>query len=72
MFVEAAEYLKPAAIADYANVLADKFNTFYNALPVIKAETLELSSARLALTDTIRIVLNNALSLIGVVAPERM
>ncbi|MDR2720387.1 MAG: arginine--tRNA ligase [Nitrososphaerota archaeon] len=72
MFIEAAEYLKPAMIADYANVLADKFNTFYNALPVIKAETPELSSARLALTNTIRIVLNNALSLIGVVAPERM
>jgi len=72
MFIEAAEYLKPAAIADYANGLADKFNAFYNALPVIKAETPDLSSARLALTDTIRIVLNNALSLIGVVAPERM
>jgi arginyl-tRNA synthetase len=72
MFIEAAEYLKPAAIADYANTLADKFNTFYNALPVIKAETPELSSARLTLTNTIRIVLNNALSIVGVVAPERM
>jgi arginyl-tRNA synthetase len=72
MFIEAAEYLKPAAIADYANVLADKFNTFYNALPVIKAETPELSSARLALTDAIRTVLSNALLLIGVIAPERM
>ena len=72
VFIEAAEYLKPAAIADYANALADKFNTFYNALPVIKAETPELSSARIALTDAIRIVLSNALSLIGVVAPERM
>jgi len=72
MFIEAAEYLKPAMIADYANNLADKFNTFYNALPVIKAETPELSNARIALTNAIKIVLNNALSLIGVVAPERM
>jgi len=72
MFIEAAEYLKPAMIADYANNLADKFNTFYNALPVIKAETIELSNARLALTAAIITVLNNALSLIGVVAPERM
>ncbi|MCL2173581.1 MAG: arginine--tRNA ligase [Candidatus Bathyarchaeota archaeon] len=72
MFIEAAEYLKPAAIADYANTLADKFNTFYGALPVIKAETPELCSARIALTDAIRTVLSNALSLIGVVAPERM
>jgi arginyl-tRNA synthetase len=72
MFIEATEYLKPNMIADYSNALADKFNTFYNALPVIKAETPGLSAARLALTDAIRTVLSNALTLIGVVAPERM
>jgi len=72
MFIEATEYLKPSMIADYANALADKFNTFYNALPVIKAENPGLISARLALTDAIRTVLSNALALIGVVAPERM
>ena len=38
-FVEATEYLKPNMIADYANALADKFNTFYNALPVLKADS---------------------------------
>ncbi len=72
MFIEATEYLKPSMIADYTNALADKFNTFYNALPVIKAETPALSSARLVLTDAIRTVLSNGLALIGVVAPERM
>jgi arginyl-tRNA synthetase len=71
-FVEATEYLKPNLIADYANALADKFNTFYNALPVIKAEPQELSDSRMVLTDAIRIVLHNALNLIGVVAPEKM
>jgi len=71
-FVEAVETLKPNLIADYANTLADKFNAFYNALPVIKAEPLELSDARLALVDAVRIVLRNALGLIGVTAPERM
>ena len=39
MFIEATEYLKPNMIADYANALADKFNTFYNAYPVIKADS---------------------------------
>ena len=72
VFVEAAEFLKPNLIADYANGLADKFNTFYNALPVIKAEPQGLSDARLALVDAVRIVLRNALNLIGIVAPERM
>jgi arginyl-tRNA synthetase len=71
-FIEAAEYLKPNLIAEYANALSDKFNTFYNAFPVIKAEPKELSDARLALTDSVRIVLRNALNLIGIVAPEKM
>jgi len=71
-FTEAAEYLKPNLIADYANVLADKFNTFYNAFPVIRAEPQGLSNARLALTDTVRIVLRNSLNMIGILAPERM
>ena len=72
VFVECAEYLKPNMIADYCNALADKFNTFYNAVPVIKADSPELANARLALTDAIRQVLSNALNLIGVVAPEKM
>jgi arginyl-tRNA synthetase len=71
-FVEATDYLKPNLIADYVNALADKFNTFYNALPVIKAEPQELSDARMVLTDAVRIVLHNALNLIGIVAPEKM
>ena len=72
MFIEATEYLKPNMIADYANVLADKFNTFYNAYPVIKADSQELSDARIALTKAIQTVMKNALNLIGVVAPEKM
>lgn len=71
-FIEATEYLKLNFIADYVNSLADKFNTFYNALPVIKAETQELSDARIALTQAIQTVLHNALNLIGIVAPEKM
>ncbi len=72
VFIEAAEYLKPNMIADYSNALADKFNTFYNALPVLKAKTPELCDARVALTEAIKTVLSNALNLIGVVAPEKM
>jgi arginyl-tRNA synthetase len=71
-FIEATEYLKPNLIADYANALADKFNTFYNALPVLKAESEGLVDARIALTQAIQIVMHNALTLIGVVAPEKM
>ncbi len=72
VFTDSAENLRPNAIADYANTLADKFNTFYNALPVIKAKPSELSDARLALVEATRIVLRNALSLLGIEAPEKM
>jgi arginyl-tRNA synthetase len=72
MFIEATEYLKPAMIADYANALADKFNTFYNAYPVLKADTEQLGDARLALTKAIQTVMRNALNLVGVTAPEKM
>ena len=71
-FVEASEFLKPSMIADYVNGLSDRFNTFYNAFPVIRAEPEGLSDARLALTDSARIVLRNALNLIGITAPGKM
>ena len=71
-FVEATEYLKPSLIADSANSLADKFNAFYNAFRVIGAEPEGLSDARLALTDSVKIVVRNALNMIGVFAPEKM
>ena len=70
--INSADNLKPNAIADYTNALADKFNSFYNSLPVIKAKPTELSDARLALVEAISITLQNSLKLIGVTAPERM
>jgi len=71
-FIDAAENLRPNEIADFANALADKFNKFYAALPVIKADPKGLSDARLALVDGTRIVLRNALGLLGIEAPEKM
>jgi arginyl-tRNA synthetase len=72
VFVDAAENLRPNAIADYVNTLADKFNRFYTKLPVIKADSAGLSDARLALVDAARIVFRNSLNLLGIEAPERM
>ncbi len=72
IFLDAAENLKPNAIADYVNLLADKFNKFYTKLPVLKAKSARLSDARLALVDATRIVFRNALELLGIESPERM
>jgi arginyl-tRNA synthetase len=71
-FVGAVTELKPGDVTAYANNLADKFNSFYASVPVLKAETPGLLGARLALVDAVRIVLGNALSLLGIRAPERM
>ena len=71
-FEGAVTELKPGDITAYANNLADKFNSFYAAVPVLKAETPDLLGARLALVDAVRIVQGNALSLLGIKAPERM
>jgi len=72
IFIETAENLKPNTVVDFANILADKFNSFYNISPVIKAKPKALSDARLALVEAITIVLRNSLNLIGIVAPEKM
>jgi arginyl-tRNA synthetase len=72
VFVDSAVNLRPNQIADYCNSLADKFNSFYGALPVIRAEPRSLSNARLALVAAVRTVLRNALGLLGIEAPERM
>jgi arginyl-tRNA synthetase len=71
-FTDAVESLKPNVIADFANNLADKFNSFYNALPVIKADSEKLSDARLALVDAVSIVLRNAFNILGIEVLERM
>ncbi|MFB0502955.1 MAG: arginine--tRNA ligase [Candidatus Bathyarchaeia archaeon] len=72
VFIDAAESLKPNLIADYAVAISDKFNGFYAKYPVIKAEPAGLSQARLRLVDSIRITIGNALSLLGIEAPQRM
>jgi arginyl-tRNA synthetase len=68
----AGEKLQPNLLALYAAELALAFNTFYEAGPVIEAETAELRAARLRLVNCVRITLRNALELMGIVAPERM
>jgi arginyl-tRNA synthetase len=71
-FTDAANELKPGEITAYANNLSDKFNSFYAAHPVIKAETSGLAGARLKLVDATRITIRNALQTLGISPPERM
>ncbi len=69
---ESGEKLLPHMPVLYAAEIALAFNTFYEAAPVIKADSEELKAARLHLVDCTRIVLRNSLELMGIAAPERM
>lgn len=74
--VEAAATLRePHRVARYAEELAGVFHRFYDAcqiLPKAGAEAEPIHGARLALAAASRQVLSNALTMVGVSAPERM
>lgn len=67
----AAKDLAPYRLAYYAKDLANDFHSFYNACKVLTDDEA-LRDARLVLVDAARITLRNALTILGVSAPERM
>ncbi|MHB1041994.1 MAG: arginine--tRNA ligase [Eubacteriales bacterium] len=67
----AARGLAPQRIARYAHELAGLLHSFYNSYRVI-TDDLELTGARLALVEAVRVTLKNSLDLLGLTAPERM
>ena len=67
----AAEQYRPLLIANYVYELAQRFNDFYHACPVIQSED-PVRTARLALVDATRVTLANGLALLGIEAPEAM
>jgi arginyl-tRNA synthetase len=68
---DAAKTLRPEMLAEFANNLASKFNLFYDNIPVLKAEG-GTKAARLKLVEFTKLVIANALFLIGIEAPSRM
>lgn len=66
-----AEARQVYTICRYVQELASEFHSFYNANRVI-SEDKELMKSRLAIVLAVKQVLNNALDLLGVSAPERM
>jgi arginyl-tRNA synthetase len=68
----ASENLEPHRIATYLRSLAGAFNAFYQACPVLKAETDEIRRSRLRLADLTGRVLADGLGLLGIGAPDRM
>ena len=67
-----SENFEPHRIANYLEDLAGLFHRFYNECRIIRAESKELSEARIALVTAVKQVLKNGLSILGLSAPERM
>lgn len=68
---ETAEQYKIHSICRYLLDLAQAFNEFYHALPVISEEK-EVMKARLLVVKSVRQVLANGLELLGIEAPNEM
>ena len=69
---QAAQEYRPLVVANYAYDLANVFHSFYHSVPVIQAESAEIQAARLRLVAAARQVLENALRLLVIQAPEMM
>lgn len=68
---EAAAQFAPHRLIRYVYELASAFHSYYRAEKVI-TDNEQLTQARLALVQAVKIVLVNVLALVGVSAPERM
>ena len=72
VMAKTAEQLRPHLLAEYLHVLADTFNTFYQSVRVLQAETEELKAARLKLVEAAATVLKSGLTLLAVPVPEKL
>ncbi len=67
----ATDEFKPNHIANFLYQLAQDFNTFYNALPVLKADD-NLKKSRLLITGAVIRIMEDAFELLGMEVPEKM
>lgn len=62
----------PYMVANYIQSLATAIHGFYSECRIIDRDNLELTASRLALIKASQIVMKNALSVLGVSAPDKM
>ncbi len=68
----AAQKRAPQIITNYIQELAALIHSFYTECKIVDKENIDVTSSRLALAKAGKIVMRNALNIIGVSAPEHM
>ena len=63
---------RPNQLTSYLFELANRYSTFYEQCPVLKAETDELRVSRLLLCDLTARTLQRGLALLGIGVVEKM
>jgi len=72
MIMDASNRLSPAIVANYVYELAKTYNQFYHDNPIVDLEKLSISRFRLHLSALTASTISKCLSLLGIVAPEKM
>jgi len=69
---EAAENYSPAIIANYTYDLVKEFNSFYQNVTILSAETEAEKTFRVQLSKAVGVVIKTAFGLLGIEVPQRM
>jgi len=69
---ESATKLEPSALANHAYEMVKTYNTFYQAVPVLKEEDAAKRAFRLALSAAVANAVKKAMWCLGIEVPERM
>ena len=69
--VLATENREPHRLINYLNEVAASFHKFYHDCRII-GEDNNLAASRMALLETVALVMNNGLTILGISAPEKM
>jgi arginyl-tRNA synthetase len=68
----AATELNPGAICNYLFALAQAYNTYYQDVPILRAEDPKVRTSRLLLSAAVRAVIVRGCEILGIVMVERM
>ena len=67
-----ANTLEPQNIANFLSELSSMLHSYYSKVKVIDSQSEDITLSRIYLINSIRIVLRNGLSLLGISAPDKM